>query len=433
MDWWLETVACIGEIDEPNVDAIGVTGQMHGSVFLDIEGNVVRPALLWCDQRTGEEVSELTRAMGQLRLREISGNPLLTGFQLPKIYWLAKNEPEAFAKLHKVLLPKDFIVWQLTDRFSTDVSDASGIGILDLESRDYSAELLEAAGLARHLFPDVHESSVVVGKTVGGPTWRKGIPVVAGAGDQAAGAVGSGAIERGVGTISLGSSGVVFTAMDKPVLDTATTLHSFCHANENWHVMGVMLGCGASIAWARDLLLPKGNFDEFADMAANSEVGSRGVSFLPYLSGERCPVVENRPFGALAGLSLAHTSADIARAVFEGVSFGVGDMVREVEKHASLDRIRVIGGGAKSAFWSQMIADVTGKPIHHLAAEEGPSYGAALLAGVGIEVWPSVDQACEDSIKEVGVTEPSGVDYSEALKRYRSLYPSLSAWQPESN
>ena len=428
MEWWLATVACLGEIDEPSIDAIGVTGQMHGSVFLDEEGNVIRPALLWCDQRTGEEVEAFTEKVGEAKLREITGNPLLTGFQLPKVHWLAKNEPESFAKVGKILLPKDFIVWQLTDRFSTDVSDASGIGVVDLKARDYSPLLLEAAGLGRHLFPDVHESSAVVGKTVGGPTWRKGIPVVAGAGDQAAGAVGSGAIQPGMGTISLGSSGVAFAAVSEPVLDTTTTLHSFCHANENWHVMGVMLSCGAAIAWARDLLLPGASFDEFSELAAKSEIGSRGVTFLPYLSGERCPVVERRPFGTFAGMSVAHGASDLARAVFEGVSFGISDMVEEVEKHASFGRVRIIGGGAKSAFWSQMVSDVVGRPIHHLAAEEGPSYGAALLAGVGIGVWPSVEASCADSIREIGVTEPSGNEYTEALNRYRSLYPTLSAW-----
>ena len=426
-DWWQAVRECIAEIGE-KPDAIGLTGQMHGSVFLDSQDEVVRPALLWCDQRTVEECQEIDRLCGVEFVRETTCNPPIPGFQLPKILWLRRHEPECFARTKTVLLPKDYIVMRLTGEKSTDVSDASGVGAFDVRRREWSEELIGRVGLDRSLFPDSHESTKIIGYT------REGVPVVAGAGDQAAGAVGVGAVEPGIVSISLGTSGVAFGSVSAPVPDPTGSAHVFCHANGRWHAMGVMLSCGGAVRWARDTFFPGSTYDEMTRMASETVTGCDGLSFLPYLSGERCPVIDANARGTLAGLSLSHSSAHIARAIFEGATFGLIDCLAALGRlGCDAETIRVTGGGSVSQFWVQMIADVSGKTCVTMCADEGPPFGAAILAGVGIGLWPDTQVACRETVRENERFRTSGAGYSSAYERYKLLYPALKDWGTPDN
>lgn len=428
-EWWSGVQKCLAEIGEPHPDAIGVTGQMHGSVFLDHEGNVLRNALLWNDQRTVEECEEIERTLGRERLMELTCNPALTGFQLPKILWLRNHEPEIFAKLAKVLLPKDYIRYKLTGEFVTEVSDASGTGALEVGKRDWSNEVLTALNLPLSLFPLVVESDEVIGVTLGGNSLDAGIPVVGGGGDQAAGAVGTGAVEKGVISVSLGTSGVVFTAIDAAKYDSAGSAHTFCHANRGYHAMGVMLSCGGALRWYRDTLCTGDSYDAIAARAKTSAPGSGGVTFLPYLSGERCPHNDPGATASFSGLTLGASKADMDRAVFEGITFGLYDCFLLLKGlGAESTSLRVTSGGSKSPFWVQMIADTFGSPCQRLELDEGPALGAAILAGVGIGLWPDVASACRVTIKVRDEISPSGESYSEWHSRYTELYSHLRKW-----
>jgi len=422
-DWWAGVQKCLSEFDLSSIDAIGVTGQMHGAVFLDADDQVIRPAILWNDQRTVAECQQIDQEVGADLVRAITCNPPLTGFQVPKLLWLRNHEPQNYSRVQSVLLPKDYIRFKLTGVKATEVSDASGTGVFDVPNRKWSSQMLKALDLPESFFPQCFESHVVTGKTTGG------IPVVGGGGDQAAGAVGTGAVAPGVISVSLGTSGVVFTAIDDANYDKSGAAHTFCHANEKWHAMGVMLSCGGALRWYRDTLSQGMNYDQISAEAETTTPGSDGLIFLPYLTGERCP--HNDPYarGAFAGLNLSHTHAHLSRAVFEGISFGLLDGLNLLlGLGAQSDEIRVTSGGAKSRFWIQMLADVFGRPCSTLECDEGPAYGAAILAGVGIQLWPDVQTACRSTIRPKATIAPSGTDFSGLYVKYRQLYEKTRDW-----
>jgi xylulokinase len=421
-DWWRGVQSCLEQLSAWKPDAIGLTGQMHGSVFLDAEDGVIRPAILWNDQRTAAECEEIEKAVGAARLRQITCNPMLTGFQLPKLVWLRNHEPEAFERVRSVLLPKDYIRFRLSGVKATDVSDASGTGALDVPRRKWSGEVLDCLGLSSGLFPEVLESAEVSGKTA------NGIPIVAGAGDQAAGAVGTGTVLPGVISVSLGTSGVVFASLEEPEALPSGAAHTFCHANGKWHAMGVMLSCGGALRWFRDSF-GNGGYDELAAMASGVEAGAEGLSFLPYLTGERCPYPDPSARAAFVGATLRHGKAHFARSVFEGISFGLADCLQLLlDLGAMAEEIRVTGGGARSPFWVQMLADLFRIPCSTLTFDEGPAFGAAILAGVGTGVWNDVGEACERVVRMAQTYQPGPTDYGEPHRRFRSLYPALTDW-----
>lgn len=428
-DWWVGIQDCLRQIGERNPDAIGVTGQMHGSVFLDANDQVIRPALLWNDQRTITECEEIDSTVGHEVLMQTTCNPALTGFQLPKILWLRNHEPANFARLKSVLLPKDFIRLRLTGEKATEVSDASGTGILDVPKRDWATGMMNTLDLDAGLFPKVFESDEVTGVTLESELLAGGIPVVGGGGDQAAAAVGTGAVEIGTISVSLGTSGVVFTSIGSPSYDARGAAHTFCHANRSWHAMGVMLSCGGALRWYRDVFCPGESYDAIAAQASQSAIGSNGVTFLPYLAGERCPHNDPKATGVLAGMTLATDKADLSRAVFEGVTFGLFDgFLLLKDLGASAESINVTSGGSKSDFWMQMIADTFGVPCNRLAIDEGPAFGAAILAGVGIGIWPNVASACRQTVKVKETIDPSGTNYGSYHEKYRNLYGNIKNW-----
>jgi len=422
-DWWTGVSRCLAEIDEPTPDAIGLTGQMHGAVFLDKDLEVVRPAILWNDQRTVEECAEIERKVGRTALMEITCNPALTGFQLPKILWLRNHEPSNYARTRHVLLPKDYIRLRLTGEMRTEVSDASGTGLFDVPGRRWSTEVISALELDATLFPPCTESFVASATT------REGTPVAGGGGDQAAAAVGTGAVAPGIISVSLGTSGVVFTTIDRPEYEREGAAHTFCHANGGWHAMGVMLNCGGALRWYRDTLAAGTSYDQIAAEAGLVPAGADGLTFLPYLTGERCPHNDPLARGAFAGLTLAHSRRHLSRAVFEGMSFGLLDCLHLIKRlGATVDEIRVTSGGAKSRFWVQLLADIFGAPCVTLEVDEGPAFGAAILAGVGVGLWPDVATACTKVVRKREETSPKGTDGQELYRRYRELYARTRDW-----
>lgn len=425
--WWSGVLKCLSELNEPNVDAIGVTGQMHGSVFLDASGNVVRPALLWNDQRTVAECEEIERTLGRDTLFKIAKNPMLTGFQAPKLLWLRNHEPSNFAKVAQVLLPKDYIRYKLTGVFATEVSDASGVGLLDVSARQWSKELITSLNFDIDLFPQVVESDEITGHTRGVASLADGIPVVGGGGDQAAAAVGTGAVVPGVTSVSLGTSGVVFTSLDQPSHDPSGAAHVFCHANRAWHAMGVMLSCGGALRWYRDTLGGGRNYNQITASAATTPTGSEGLVFLPYLAGERCPHNNPSATGSFTGLHLGHTQAHFDRAVLEGITFGLLDGFRLLKGlGASSTEVRVTGGGAGSDFWVQIIANAFEAPCVLLESDEGPAMGSAILAGVGTGVFESVKEAAEQTIRTRKVVQPNESLSQNSYDKFRSVYHSLT-------
>ena len=427
-DWWAGVQSCLKEINEPAPDAIGVTGQMHGSVFLDAQGEVIRPALLWNDQRTVAECEQIESTVGSDRLKALTCNPALTGFQLPKLLWLRNQEPANFQLVRQVLLPKDYIRYKLSGTYATEVSDASGTGIFDVKNRRWSQEVAHALGINLSLFPEVFESDEVSSKTSNHVFLNADVPIVGGGGDQAAAAVGTGAVEPGIISVSLGTSGVVFTTIPSNEHDPKGGAHTFCHSNRGWHAMGVMLSCGGALRWYRDTLGGGRTYDDIAKSASTAKPGS-GMTFLPYLTGERCPHIDPGARAGFAGFGLETTQADFDRAVFEGLSFGLLGAFNLLKSlGASATQIRVTSGGSKSDFWVQMLADCYGAPCVRLMVDEGPAMGAAILAGVGIGVWPNVQIACKEIVKVAEEISTSGVDYSTAFARYSDLYPSVKHW-----
>jgi len=426
-DWWKATVKVVraavkqAKLKPADVVAIGLSGQMHGSVFLDKKNNVIRPALLWNDQRTAVECEEIERrAGGRRKLIKMVANPALTGFTAPKILWLRNNEPRNFERTAKVLLPKDEIRRRLTGECATDVSDASGMLLLDVVKRTWSKKLLSKLELDPELFATCYESEEVTGKLTKEVARKLGLTtncvVVGGAGDCAAGAVGNGIVKKGLLSTSIGTSGVVFAHSDQPQFDPQGRLHTFCHAvRGKWHMMGVTLNAGGALGWFRDALCPNVEFDKLTKEAKATSAGAEGLQFLPYLSGERTPHLDPLARGALIGLALKHNRGHVTRAILEGVTFSLRDSLAIMQElGVPVKQIRASGGGSKSPFWRQLQADVFGKPVTAMVADEGPAYGVALLAAVGAGWFKNIREACESSVKSSAVTKP--------ILKHRKLY-----------
>ena len=411
-DWERVVRQCIKEIDAPVNAPIGFTGQMHGAVFLDDEDRVIRPAPLWNDQRTTAECAAIERKVGAKAVRAITGNPPLTSFQLPKLLWLRAHELENAKRVASLLLPKDYVRLRITGERMTDVADASGTGAFDLQRRAWSSEIVRAMHIDASVFPVAPESAVA-----------------ASAGDQAAAAVGTGAVKEGIVSVSIGTSGVVFAALDRLPKKRDDAVNLFCHATGRWHAMTVMLSAGGAMRWLRDTIYDTGTpYDEIMK-DAESIPGSDDLTFLPYLAGERSPHNDPSARGAFVGLSLHHTRAHLARAVVEGITFGLLDGLNALRRMTGVQprEVRVTGGGARSAIWRQLIANAFGMPVLTLVCEEGPAFGAALLAGVREGVWPSVESACDAVVRTNTRTEPTGPGLDEAYDRFRSLYPALAS------
>jgi xylulokinase len=450
-DWWQATVKTVravvkkAKLKSADVRAIGLSGQMHGSVFLDKQNRIVRRALLWNDQRTAAECEEIERrAGGRQRLIQMVANPALTGFTAPKILWLRNNEPKNFAKTVKILLPKDEIRRRLTGEFATEVSDASGMLLLDVVKRQWSKELLTKLELNASLFARCYESEEVTGRLTRDAAKTLGLSsdcmVVGGAGDCAAGAVGNGIVRPGLLSTSIGTSGVVFVHSETPQVDPQGRLHTFCHAvHGKWHMMGVTLAAGGSLQWFRNALcetvaaLAKRRkidvYDVLTEEAAVTPAGAEGLFFLPYLAGERTPHADPLARGAFVGLTLRHARGHLVRAIMEGVTYSLRDCLEIMEQQGvSVKQIRATGGGARSAFWRQLQADVLGKTVVSMAADEGPAYGVALLAAVGAGEFNDIGEACDTTVKTTRQVKPSTTDrrhYDKGFPIYQKLYRSL--------
>lgn len=425
-DWWRATTSVLAQLREAAgaPEGIGLSGQMHGLVALDARGRVLRPAILWNDQRTGEECREIERTIGLERLIALTGNRALPGFTAPKLLWLRRHEPELFAQITHIALPKDYVRLRLCGEHATDVADASGTLLLDVAARRWSEEVLDALALDPAWLPRLHESPQVSGLT------SEGVPVAAGAGDQAAGAVGVGVLHPGPLSIVLGTSGVVFAALDRFVADPQARLHCFCHAApDRWHLMGVMLSAAGSLAWLQAIV--GGDYDELTAEAAGWPAATEGLLFLPYLAGERTPHADPDARGAFTGLSLRHDRGALVRALLEGVAFGLRDSLDLIEGLGERPSgARVSGGGARSEEWLRILASVLGLALQRVAVQDAAAFGAALLAGVAAELWPDLDAAVLATVRTQGAIEPVAewIDpYRAALRRYRALYPALRA------
>ncbi len=439
--WWSGTIDAVraamdaGAVPPESVDAVGLAGQMHGLVLLDAHGEVLRPAILWNDQRTGAECDRIRDVVGMDRLIAITGNDALPGFTAPKLVWVRDNEPDTWSRIAHVLLPKDFVRYRLTDGFAVDRADAAGTLLLDLRARDWSPEVVAALGVDPAWLPTTHEGPDVTGvvseQAAAATGLPPGIPVVAGGGDQAAGAVGVGSVEPGVVSLSVGTSGVVFATTEGPTIDPQGRLHSFCHSVPGrWHVMGVMLSAGGSLRWFRDAVAPGMDFAELVDEAGTAPPGSDGLLFLPYLTGERTPHPDPLARGAFVGLTAGHDRCHLTRAVLEGVAFGLRDCLELMRSVGVIEteQIRATGGGTRSLLWRQILADVLGIPLATTSTSEGAAYGAALLAAVGSGWFGSVEDACHAAVEVRDTIAPSrdaGV-YRTHYQRYRELYPALA-------
>lgn len=455
-DWWEAVALTIrqvmkkGKLKKTDVAGIGLSGQMHGSVFLNKKHEVIRPALLWNDQRTAAECAEIEkRAGGRRKLIDMVANPALTGFTAPKILWLRKNEPKRFDSVRKVLLPKDYIRFQLTGEFATEVSDASGTLLLDVRKRAWSTALLSKLELDGDLLPTCHESEEVTGRLTVAAAQQVGLaegtPVVGGGGDQAAGAVGNGIVQAGVISATLGTSGVVFAHSDSVQIDPEGRLHTFCHAvRGRWHQMGVVLSAAGSLQWYRNQVVPEiiarakkakaDPYDLLTQQAAEVPIGSEGLYFLPYLTGERTPHADPNARAAWIGLTPRHGQPQMVRALLEGVTYAMRDSLELIRGlGVPIEEIRASGGGSRSEFWRQMQADVYGAPVVTINASEGPAFGVALLAAVGTGAYDRIEQACAATIKRVSTTKPkrSAVDaYNRRYPVFVQLYRSLAATFP---
>ena len=440
-DWWTGVVACVrqaleqGGVDPEAVAAVGLTGQMHGLVLLDEAGQVLRPAILWNDQRTGAECDWITERLGFERLLALTGNPALPGFTAPKLLWVRRHEPDIYARIAQVLLPKDYVRYRMTGDYATDLAGAAGTLWLDVPGRRWSDEVLAALDVPASWLPPVHEGPQVTGTISQAAAAEMGLnpgtPVVAGGGDQAAQAVGVGAVRPGIVALTLGTSGVVFAPTDEPVVEPQGRLHAFCHAvPDRWHLMGVMLSAAGSLRWYRDTLAPGIAFDDLLAPAVEVPAGSEGLLFLPYLTGERTPHPDPLARGAFVGLTVRHTQAHLTRSVLEGVAFGLRDGM-ELLRTAGAGQptqVRISGGGARSALWRQIIADVLQTELVTVNVVEGAAYGAALLAGVGAGVWPDVEAACTDVVQLTSRVTPQAeaqARYQALYDQYRGLYPAL--------
>lgn len=438
--WWQATISSIRELlaktaISPNeIKGIGLTGQMHGLVLLDRDGQVLRPAILWNDQRTQAQCDEIRARIGKERLIQITGNDALTGFTAPKILWVQEEEPELYARIAHILLPKDFVRLKLTGEYAVDRAGGAGTILFDLRKRDWSPEVVAALGIDPDWLPPTFEGTAVTGYLTSSAAeatgLQAGIPVVAGGGDQAANAVGTGAVVEGVVALSLGTSGVVFAATNKPAVELEGRLHAFCHAVPGkWHFMGVMLSAAGSLRWFRDALAPGMEFSDLVEPSASVSAGSDGLFFLPYLTGERTPHPDPLARGAFVGLTVRHGREHMTRAVLEGVAYGLRDSF-ELMKNAGIahiNQVRISGGGAKSPLWRQILADVLDAELVTVNTAEGAAYGAALLATTGVGAFTSVEEACTATIEITGSTPPGNqrTVYQDLYPLYRDLYPAL--------
>ena len=439
--WWDAAVHTLREVvaagDAP-IAAIGVTGQMHGAVFLDGAGDVIRPALLWNDQRTEAAAAQLRAAVGAERLGRITGNAALTGFQAPKILWLREAEPAQYARVRRVLLPKDYLRFRLTGAYASEPSDASGTLLFDLARRDWSDEILRALDLPHEWFAEISESPDIVARVspeaARSTGLAAGVPVVAGAGDNAAAAVGSGVVRAGAGLVSLGTSGVVLAHSSEPRVDASGAIHAFCAAVPGgYHLMGVMLSAGGSLRWYRDTLGRDGeSYDDLARSAAAAPPGANGATFLPYLAGERTPHMDPGARAAWTGLSLANTRADMIRSILEGVAYGLNDGVVRM-RALGADPVEFIatGNGMASALWRGIIGAVFERPLRRLLVDEGPAFGAALLAAVGVGTFSSVEAAADAAVDLARSGEDPAAElaavYRAGYERFTRVYPALRA------
>lgn len=441
--WWHGTQQSIqGILSKTGVApgeirGIGLTGQMHGLVLLDGSGNVLRPAILWNDQRTAEQCDQIRDRLGKQKLIDTTGNDALTGFTAPKILWVQQHEPENWDRSRNILLPKDFVRYQLTGAFAVDKADGAGTLLMDLKARAWSPEVLAALEIDPGQLPRLYEGPEITGEltpeAAEATGLRAGTPVVAGGGDQAAQAVGVGAVRAGIVALTLGTSGVVFASSEQPLIEPDGRLHAFCHSVPGrWHLMGVMLSAAGSLRWFRDTFAPGTDFDALLAPAEQASVGADGLLFLPYLTGERSPYPDALARGAFVGLTIRHGLAELTRAVLEGVAFGLRDSFGLMQQAGlgAIEQVRLSGGGARSPLWQQILADVLGTELVTVNTTEGAAYGAALLAGVGSGRWASVDAACAETIHVQGRVSPvakrSG-RYNDLYASYRELYPQLKS------
>ncbi|MEW6208525.1 MAG: xylulokinase [Acidobacteriota bacterium] len=446
-DWWraareaIRSAISKADARGDEIKCIGLTGQMHGAVLLDDRDEALRSSIIWCDQRTGNECREITERIGARRLIELTCNPALTGFTLPKLMWVRKHEADIWKKTRSVLLPKDFVRLRLTGEKATDVADASGTLLFDVQRRRWSSEMMAEMEIDERRLPAVFESVEVSGRISKAGACETGLsegtPVVAGAGDQAAGAVGMGIVRAGAVSATIGTSGVVFAATDRPALDPQGRVHTFCHAvRDRWHVMGVTQAAGLSLRWFRDRFGAGADdgrdpYERLCEEAAKAPAGADGVLWTPYLMGERTPHLDPDARAALVGLAATHTRSHIIRAILEGVAFSLRDtfeIFREMEVPVSA--VRLGGGGARSPLWRQIQADVYGREVETIEAEEGAAFGAGLLAGVGCGRWTSVDAATDEVVRTAETVAPDSegvILMNRQYEKFRAVYPALRA------
>jgi xylulokinase len=444
-DWWRASGVAVraalaqSGLRAEDIACVGFSGQMHGAVMLDGAGEVVRPALIWCDVRTEKQCEWLNQKIGAEKLIQLTCNPALPNFTLTKFLWVRENEPENWKRVRSVMLPKDYVRFRLTGERAIDVADASGTLMLDVAKRVWSVEVLRAADIDPTLLPRVFESPDVCGAVSAqgakATSLAVGTPVVAGAGDQAAGATGMGIVAPGAVSATIGTSGVVFAATDRPALDPRGRLHTFCHAVPGrWHVMGVTQAAGLSLRWFRDNFVAASEksagmdaYEKLTAEAATAPAGSDGLLWTPYLMGERTPHLDGNARGALIGLTASHKRAHVVRAILEGVAYSLKDSFTIFgEMKLPVKSIRLGGGGARSELWRQIQADVYGHEVEIVEAEEGAAYGAAILAGVGAKVWESVDAACDGVVRVMHRVKPDAgnVRVMETnYVAYRRIYP----------
>ena len=423
-DWWRATETALAALRVDGVAGIGLSGQMHGLVALDEDDRVLRPSILWNDQRTAAECVEIEERVGLERLIRLTGNRALTGFTAPKLLWVRNHEPDVYGRIAHVLLPKDYVRLKLTGERAIDVADASGTLLFDVAGRRWSDEVLGALEVPVEWLPRALESPDISGMS------PDGVPVAAGAGDQAAGALGVGVDRAGPVSVVLGTSGVVFAALPGYAADPLARTHSFCHAVPGgWHAMGVMLSAAGSLHWLRDAIAPREAFDALTAAAERWEPGTEGLTFLPYLAGERTPHADPDARGAFAGLSLRHDRGALVRAVLEGVAYGLRDSLELLRKLGVRPEVgRVSGGGARSDLWLRIVASVLGIPLERTTVEEGAAYGAALLGGVAGGLFEDVHDAVGRCVRVTGGIEPEPAwreAYDEGYERFRLLYPTL--------
>ncbi|MDX2268722.1 MAG: xylulokinase [Bryobacter sp.] len=444
-DWWraaqqaIRGVLAEAGVDGSAVQGVGFSGQMHGLVMLDQGGKVIRPSLIWCDQRSQPQVDEIHTKLGRENVVRWTANPALTGFTLPKLLWVRQHDPASFAQLATVLVPKDYVRFKLSGERAHDVSDASGTGAFAVAERTWSWDVIDGLGLDRAFFPPVYESSAVAGKVSAEAAaltgLREGTPLAAGAGDQAASGVGNGIVRAGIASCTLGTSGVVFAHTEAPAYDPAGRVHTFCHAVPGkWHVMGVTQGAGLSLQWFRKTLAPERNYDELMQEAVQVPAGSEGLYWLPYLMGERTPHLDPLARGAWLGFTARHCRGHLVRSLVEGVSYSQRDCLDVIlELGAEVNSVRASGGGARSPFWRQMLADVFACRVTTLASQEGSALGAALLGMVATGHYATVEEACAAAVVEADSLDPqmqSTQVYARGYEVFRTLYPTLKSTFP---